>query len=418
MSISFRSPLICHSYYSISKLRLDGSIIIAHPEGSTGVFSINQITRLHDGIEQLENDAWEHSDDHLSFDDAMDTSWYMDGDEDSQSSGDDDCMDNSHSETDSMLEVQDTILQSSESRVPTLVPPTPEPTEPVPTVPSHNPDKPKGQLERFDVLSSAPPDHAFISTVPSQPSRTFLSRINREYRSLIDGLPDSILVRAYEDRTDLLRSVIIGPETTPYENAPFVIDWLMDSNFPNSPPIAHFHSWTAGKGRINPNLYEEGKVCLSILGTWTGDRTESWSAARSSLLQALVSIQGLVLVREPWFCEPAYEKLRGTEDGVVNSRLYNEKAYVLSHNFVRQAIEFPISGFEDEIKLLYIHQGKLGQIIRNAQALIERSKDGSEPTIEEQEAAVPRLSSGGVLTLSRTLTKLQSLLDTSTMVSV
>lgn len=50
---------------------------------------------------------------------------------------------------------------------------------------------------------------------------------------------------------------------------------------------------------INSNLYEEGKVCLSILGTWGGDKSEIWSAARSSLLQALVSIQGLVLVKEP-----------------------------------------------------------------------------------------------------------------------
>ena len=50
---------------------------------------------------------------------------------------------------------------------------------------------------------------------------------------------------------------------------------------------------------MNPNLYEEGKVCLSILGTWAGDKSESWSAARSSLLQAFVSIQGLVLVKEP-----------------------------------------------------------------------------------------------------------------------
>jgi ubiquitin-conjugating enzyme E2 O len=86
---------------------------------------------------------------------------------------------------------------------------------------------------------------------------------------------------------------------------------------------------------VNPNLYEEGKVCLSILGTWSGEKTEIWSAARSSLLQAFVSIQGLVLVKEPydrfqssclpmltmssrWFCEPAYEKLRGTEEGIVN----------------------------------------------------------------------------------------------------
>jgi ubiquitin-conjugating enzyme E2 O len=62
-------------------------------------------------------------------------------------------------------------------------------------------------------------------------------------------LAESIIVRAYEDRTDLLRSLIIGPENTPYEDAPFVIDWMLDSNFPTSPPIAHFHSFTNGNGR-------------------------------------------------------------------------------------------------------------------------------------------------------------------------
>ena len=56
-------------------------------------------------------------------------------------------------------------------------------------------------------------------------------------------------MRAYEDRTDLLRTLIIGPENTPYEDAPFVIDWMLDSNFPHSPPVAHFLSWTNGNGR-------------------------------------------------------------------------------------------------------------------------------------------------------------------------
>ena len=60
---------------------------------------------------------------------------------------------------------------------------------------------------------------------------------------------DSILVRAYDDRSDLLRSMIIGPENTPYEDAPFVIDWMLDSNFPQTPPVAHFLSWTNGNGR-------------------------------------------------------------------------------------------------------------------------------------------------------------------------
>lgn len=56
---------------------------------------------------------------------------------------------------------------------------------------------------------------------------------------------------------------------------------------------------------VNPNLYEEGKVCLSILGTWAGEQSETWNAARSSLLQAFVSIQGLVLVKEPYAPHPS-----------------------------------------------------------------------------------------------------------------
>ena len=43
--------------------------------------------------------------------------------------------------------------------------------------------------------------------------------------------------------------------------------------------------------QFNPNLYQEGKVCLSLLGTWQGGRGESWSPDYSTVLQVLISIQ-------------------------------------------------------------------------------------------------------------------------------
>jgi hypothetical protein len=43
--------------------------------------------------------------------------------------------------------------------------------------------------------------------------------------------------------------------------------------------------------QFNPNLYQEGKVCLSLLGTWQGGRGESWSPEYSTVLQVLISIQ-------------------------------------------------------------------------------------------------------------------------------
>jgi len=58
--------------------------------------------------------------------------------------------------------------------------------------------------------------------------------------------------------------------------------------------------------RFNPNLYNCGKVCLSLLGTWSGSAGESWNPKTSSLLQILVSIQSLILVSEPYYNEPGY----------------------------------------------------------------------------------------------------------------
>lgn len=63
---------------------------------------------------------------------------------------------------------------------------------------------------------------------------------------------DNILVRTYEDRLDLMRVLIVGPEGTPYNDAPFVFDLHLDpTKFPNEPPAVHFHSHTNSQGRCN-----------------------------------------------------------------------------------------------------------------------------------------------------------------------
>ncbi|TFK36863.1 hypothetical protein BDQ12DRAFT_685995 [Crucibulum laeve] len=412
----------------VTDLKLDGSVEVTHPDWSVKVYPLERLTRLYDGMEQLEDDIWDdEGSDSLDMEDDEPV-WTMDENgvwqpetvgedwEDIEEDVDDDSMlvDDDAMEADQPNAADEPIVIDMDR-------PGPLPciTDNGNTTPSKG-AKPSGsaaedseeeelQWKRFDVLPQAPVDHAFYSSPPAQPSKSFLGRLTREYRVLSTSLPASILVRAYEDRTDLLRSLIVGSENTPYQDAPFVIDWMLDSNFPNSPPIAHFLSWTNGNGRVNPNLYEEGKVCLSILGTWAGDRNEIWSAARSSLLQAFVSIQGLVLVKEPWYCEPAYDKLRGTEEGIVNSRLYSEKAYVLSRGFVRRALEIPLGDLEEEMNWLYYKQGRLDKVLQDARQLIEKSKIDSEPTAEDRELAVPSLTTGGIITLERILFKLQAL---------
>lgn len=159
------------------------------------------------------------------------------------------------------------------------------------------------QPPRFAILDSdVPTDHAFSSQPATPLDTAFLRRIHKEHKILSTSLPDGILVRSWESRMDLLRVLIIGPLNTPYELAPFVFDFHFSRTFPQTPPLAHFHSWTGGVGRVNPNLYEDGKICLSLLGTWHAERrNEGWSAGGSSVLQVLVSLMGLVLVREPYY---------------------------------------------------------------------------------------------------------------------
>ena len=47
--------------------------------------------------------------------------------------------------------------------------------------------------KRFEVLSSAPPDHAFYSSVPAQPSRNFMTRLTKEYKALQSSLPGTLI---------------------------------------------------------------------------------------------------------------------------------------------------------------------------------------------------------------------------------
>jgi len=82
---------------------------------------------------------------------------------------------------------------------------------------------------------------------------------------------------------------------------------------------------TTGGGtiRFNPNLYAEGKVCLSILGTWRGTATENWNPKVSTLLQVLLSIQAIIMSNEVYFNEPGYEHEMNTHQGDLYNTGYS-----------------------------------------------------------------------------------------------
>ncbi|KAI0828834.1 hypothetical protein BC628DRAFT_1408922 [Trametes gibbosa] len=127
----------------------------------------------------------------------------------------------------------------------------------------------------------------------------------KELAVMATSLPPGVWVRVDEVRNDVIKIMIAGPEGTPYAGGLFEFDCFIPLEYPNRPPLMHLRTTGQGTVRFNPNLYNDGKVCLSLLGTWKGRPEEKWSR-KSTLLQVLVSIQSMILVDYPYFNEPGF----------------------------------------------------------------------------------------------------------------
>ncbi|XP_057657017.1 baculoviral IAP repeat-containing protein 6 isoform X1 [Diorhabda carinulata] len=164
-------------------------------------------------------------------------------------------------------------------------------------------------------------------TTSEQSHPTRVKRIAQEAVTLSTSLPlsysSSVFVRYDNSRLDVMKVLITGPADTPYANGCFELDVFFPPDYPLSPMMINLETTGHHTVRFNPNLYNDGKVCLSVLNTWHGRPEEKWNAQTSSFLQVLVSIQSLILVPEPYFNEPGYERARGTPAGTVSSRDYN-----------------------------------------------------------------------------------------------
>ncbi|KAK9992084.1 hypothetical protein SO802_027069 [Lithocarpus litseifolius] len=129
------------------------------------------------------------------------------------------------------------------------------------------------EFKQFDIVSDYS-DHYFASLNLSffgkkkdcftNANSVVLKKIMQEWKILKNSLPETIYVRAYEERMDLLRAVIVGAAGTPYHDGLFFFDFAFPPGYPNSPPKAYYHSHGY---HLNPNLYSDGKVCLSLLNT-------------------------------------------------------------------------------------------------------------------------------------------------------
>ncbi|KAK9839472.1 hypothetical protein WJX81_004216 [Elliptochloris bilobata] len=231
-------------------------------------------------------------------------------------------------------------------------------------------------------------------------TRKKMRRLAQELRALqgAQGLPlqaaAAILLRHDGDRPDKMRALITGPEDTPYFGGCFVFDIYCPPEYPAVPPLMTLETTGAGRARYNPNLYADGKVCLSLLGTWHGtDDSQKWHPDSANLWRVLVSIQGMILIGDPYFNEPNVEGMRGSREGDKASRRYNSQLALHTLRFaINGNLRSPPAGFEDAVRTHF--RLLRWRILRQVRRWVEdAAATGVDPQVQRrlaEEAAVAR----------------------------
>ena len=131
-------------------------------------------------------------------------------------------------------------------------------------------------------------------------SKDTVKRLARDVRQLIKTPLTTNGIHYCHDNENILKgyALIIGSDDTPYSNGNYLFELNFPSDYPQSPPKVIYHT-NDGNVRFNPNLYRNGKVCLSMLNTWRG---EQWTPCNtiSSILLTTCSI----LTNNPFLNEP------------------------------------------------------------------------------------------------------------------
>ena len=127
-----------------------------------------------------------------------------------------------------------------------------------------------------------------------------MQRLLKDVRQIMKHpLTDNGIYYSHDD-SDMMKAyaLIIGPEDTPYFGGFYFFKFEFPDDYPFSPPKVTYMT-NDGFTRYNPNLYKCGKVCVSILNTWSGDKWSSCQTINSILLTLCSLLNEAPLENEP-----------------------------------------------------------------------------------------------------------------------
>ena len=120
--------------------------------------------------------------------------------------------------------------------------------------------------------------------------------LSKDMRAVEEQKLNSLGIYIHFNEENILEAnaMIVGPKDSLYEGGFLFFKIKFPKNYPFSPPDVVYVS--RNRVRIHPNLYVSsgtggyGKVCLSILGTWSGPK---WTTIMD-ISTVLLSLQSLL----------------------------------------------------------------------------------------------------------------------------
>lgn len=189
-------------------------------------------------------------------------------------------------------------------------------------------------------------------------NKSSIMRIMNDIVDFNENRPDGIYL--YVNKKDITKqySLILGPENTPYFGGFFFFEIKYPSDYPKSSPKVKFLT-IDNITRFNPNLYADGKVCLSILGTWEGP---SWTPVMNIrlVLQSIRSLLGEFPIRN----EPGFDETKADDESSIE---YNQ--YLIYHTY-KIAINDVLNNKFQEISNLFKNEIQI-EIEKNKKKLLE-----------------------------------------------
>ena len=143
-------------------------------------------------------------------------------------------------------------------------------------------------------------------------------------------------------------ALIIGQEDSLYEYGYYLFKFNFTVNYPYEPPKLTFYCFDRNT-RFHPNLYRNGKVCLSVLNTWKG---ESWTSCQNikSILLTIASIMD----NKPFLHEPGIKE--SNKDFINYHEIVKFKNFFVLEAIISQTLELhgPLYSFYSIIKTNFI----------------------------------------------------------------